>query len=148
MKQYIFYALCLCAVSGLILAGLVSCELFAVSIESRISMFEDDLNQPDRSDIYLHFHPDTANRQQIANQTIFVSGPFDYDTYSPFDITITSGPTSISGGQEQVIADFRDRYLTYSDALELIMEQGDDSEDWFIRELQLDINGTYAIKRL
>ncbi|MBN1697512.1 MAG: hypothetical protein JW881_08370 [Spirochaetales bacterium] len=144
MKKYCVYLVTFLALSALLMAGLASCDLFPVSIEQRISMFEDDLNTSGRGDIYLHFHPqETAMYDQIKNPAFFEGSPLDYDN-EPFTITISSGPTSIGGGQEQLTGTFSHQYDSFS--LLLIMMQANDSDDWLIKEFDLD-GGTFEIKR-
>jgi hypothetical protein len=45
--------------AALLVLALESCTLFGTSIDDRLDMFEDDLNNADRSGAYTNFHPDT-----------------------------------------------------------------------------------------
>jgi hypothetical protein len=38
----------------------IGCGLLGITIGQRIEAFESDLNEPNRDDAYLNFHPDTS----------------------------------------------------------------------------------------
>ena len=82
-----------------------------VSIEERISMFEDDLNGDDRSDLYTHFHPDTESYDQIKDETFFEETPLA-TVYKPINFSNLSDPVDAGNDQMEVTADFSNNSYT------------------------------------
>ncbi|RKX73553.1 MAG: hypothetical protein DRP87_18700 [Spirochaetes bacterium] len=131
------------------------CDLFkglmgtTVSIEERIVLFQTELNKEDRSEIYLHFHPDTQNRQQIAASEVIETGPLAYD-YQPYAINIVSQSDPDSAGKVTVSCGLVNKNTTSDNPydLTLIMQEGEKNV-WYIRELHLTVGKeTYTIKRI
>lgn len=63
--------------TGLMIWSLISCELGAVSIDQRISTFQSDLNNSDRSNIYQDFHPtETHMYTTLKSSTATIDTPY------------------------------------------------------------------------
>ncbi|MBN2444501.1 MAG: hypothetical protein JXJ04_24280 [Spirochaetales bacterium] len=117
--------------AGVVLLILSGCPM-GITIESRIGMFESDLNSSDRSDVYLNFHPDTSSYNQIKDPDYFDGTPLAA-IYKPIHFSNLSDSVDIGNGQERVTADFSS--LGYSDTCTFIMEQS--GIDWLIRRFDL-----------
>ena len=94
--RHILYLVVVAAAAALALAG---CELFGfVSIDQRISKFQDDLNASDHSAAYENFHPDKCsdyNTLKGSSSTLDVLFPVRVGGDAAYSLSVTSeGDTS------------------------------------------------------
>ena len=121
----------LIAIAIAIIPAFYGYELTGVSIEERIQHFENDLNDADRDDAYLNFHPSrTADYGTITGD-----GQIFDDTFPPserdYKITISdeSNPNNIIGIIEADGVGFP--------TVEIYFKMAQDGSDWMIEELRL-----------
>jgi hypothetical protein len=120
-----------------------------VSIDERIQALEDALNEDDRSDLYLHFHPETESRDQIKDEVVFATGPLSAQ-YQPFTITVEETRT-LMAGQKDVTARLKNDNTALGESYDLGLLMETSGTDWYIKTLTLvvDVNqDPYEVKRL
>jgi hypothetical protein len=112
--------------------ALFGCGL-GVTIEQRVQFFESDLNDANRDDMYLNFHPTlTADYGAITGD-----GQVFDDAFDPIDrnytITISdqSNPDNVVG---IIVADGGG----FGGPLEIYFKMAQDGLDWMIEELRLE----------
>lgn len=130
------------AVSIVIVIGLISiyvgCDLLGVTIAARIEAFESDLNELDRSDVYLNFHPDTTRTEDYpsikGDGTLFNNAfPYIYADY-----TITIDQETPSGDVVNVVAIIDAAGGGFAGPWELYLTMSQDDLDWMIEELSME----------
>ena len=120
-----------------IVAALISsCEL-SISVERRLEIFLGDLNDDDRSEIYLNFHPtQTADYPAIRNGTkpdwdlVFPTG--ENYTYVGLNTADTDYVTGLIEGD----------MIIYSTVFVMAM----DGMNWQIKQLSIDNGTTWLIQ--
>jgi hypothetical protein len=131
-----------CFVRWVLLAAVVvlalgGCSLVGISVEDRVAQFLEDLNSPDRSQIYLNFHPTlTADYGALQGGTLVAwDTVFPISGYVPYSIPDLdpSDPESVTGN----ISSANDAAWVGPKAIEFRMAQ--DGADWMIEELDLDL---------
>ncbi len=132
MKKYLLRWALLAAILVLAFGG---CSL-GVSVEDRVAQFLDDLNNTDRSDIYLNFHPTlTADYAALQGGTLVdwdVPFPVAYISYSIPDLD-----TSDSGNVTGNISSSND--AAWPGPKPIVFRMAKDGADWMIEELDLDL---------
>ncbi|OHD74439.1 MAG: hypothetical protein A2V99_06890 [Spirochaetes bacterium RBG_16_67_19] len=97
MKRKLVRLLLLLLAIGWLFYG-VSCSLLGVSIEDRVQQFVSDMNETDRSDVYLNFHPDIFNMAGAQDPDTWETNfpvlkiPYTYsalNTSDPLNVTFT-----------------------------------------------------------
>ena len=122
------------AIIGLITVTLVSCSLLGISKEQRVTMFLDDLNLSDRSNMYLNFDPSITLYGGIDDPFFQIHFPIESIQYYLTNQNFNSDPiTATIMGQT---ADFSVA------PLEIRFTMTQDGFDWYISELWLEISGT------
>lgn len=120
-----------------------------VSVEKRIQALEDMLNQDDRTDLYLLFHPDTESRDQIKDEEVFATGPLSAQ-YQPFTITVEETRT-LTTSQRDVTARLKNANTALGESYDLGLLMQTSGVDWYIKTLTLVVDPNqdpYEIKRL
>lgn len=115
------------------LLTLYGCGLFGVSIEQRIQDFESDLNDANRDDMYLNFHPTkTADYGPITGDgTVF-------DTAFPPADRNYSIIISDQSSTDNVIGIIDADGGGFGGPLEIYFKMAQDGLDWMIEELRLE----------
>jgi hypothetical protein len=116
---------------GVVLLILTGCPM-GITIESRIGMFESDLNSLDRSELYKNFHPDATYYNLIKDPEYFNGSPLS-SANMPFHFSNLSEPVDSGDGQKTLTANFSSGVT--SDTCTFIMEQS--GIDWLIRRFDL-----------
>ena len=130
------------AVLIVIAIGLISmyigCDLLGLTIAARIEAFESDLNELDRSDVYLNFHPDTTRTEDYlvitGDGTVF-DNAFDYGYH---DYTITIDQETPSGDIVDVVAIIDAAGGGFAGPWELYLTMSQNGLDWMIEELSME----------
>lgn len=133
-------ALKLIGLAAAVTVALASCDLLAgFGVQSRIASFEADLNQEDRSDVYLNFsETSTENFDQIKAADFWESGIFAYEN-QPFEITVID-----SSDPANVTATFSNQNLADEPATFVMVTDG---MDWYIKQFSIDSFSTAIIRR-
>lgn len=144
-------------VSAVVFFGLTGCDGLSgllgggMSISERISAFENDLNQEDRSGIYTNFHENTANREQIADEAVLNDGPLGYAN-QPFALSLSSVDDYGTSGQKRAVVEITNANVPASDPIlaQFIMQEDEaGSENWLIREISMSYGDTeYIIRKI
>jgi hypothetical protein len=121
----------------LLIWALASCSLTdEAMINSRIDNFLSGLNNSDRTNLWMNFHPDMTVREQTKDPTYFNSTPLDY-SHHPFSLNSQSGISDIGGDQKQVTAKMdRESGTLQHDVIFIMQKYG---SEWLIREFDLDV---------
>ncbi|MCF7928546.1 MAG: hypothetical protein K9L68_06205 [Spirochaetales bacterium] len=128
MKRYILLLLIIVPVVFVIFG----CNLNAVSIEERISMFRDALEAADASDMASHIHPDNSMKGALRTNNTW--GPISIDEDNTFG--------SISGSGSTRTATFDDGAENYEGTFTFTMKE-DEPDVWYIDRLYLDSYSDY-----
>ena len=144
-------------VSAAVFLGITGCDGLSgllgggMSISDRIDAFEEDLNKEDRSDIYTHFHENTANREQIADATVLNDGPLGYAN-EPFTLTAGTPEDYGTSGQKSVSVDISNANVSVDDPIKatfIMQEDSSGSGNWLIREISMTYGGIdYIIRKI
>lgn len=122
---------------GLITATLFSCDLLGVSKEQRVTMFLDDLNLSDRSNMYLNFDSSITLYGGIDDGFFHTHFPTDSIPYNLTNQNFDVDPvTATIMGQTGTGNDFSPA------ALEIHFTMTQDGSEWYISELWLEGSGT------
>jgi len=116
----------------------IGCGLFGVTIAARIEAFESDLNEPDRSDVYLNFNPDTSRTEDYlaitGDGTVFDNAfPYEYHDY-----TITIDQETPNGDVVDVVAIIDAVDGGFAGPWELYLTMSQNGLDWMIEELSME----------
>jgi hypothetical protein len=120
-----------------------------VTVDERIQALEDALNQDDRSDLYLLFHPDTQSRDQIKDQEVFDTGPLSAQ-YQTFTITVEEIRT-LTASQKDVTAKLKNANTALGESYDLGLLMETYGENWYIKTLTLVVDENtdpYEIKHV
>ena len=111
---------------------LYGCDLLGVSIEQRIQYFESDLNDANRDDMYLNFHPTlTADYGAITGDgTVFDNA------FPPADRNYTI-IISDQSNTDNVVGIIDADSGGFGGPLEIYFKMAQDGTDWMIEELRL-----------
>lgn len=117
-----------------------SCEMFinwfGTSIESRVEAFNDDLSAGRYSQLYEHFHSDTADRTDMKNDpTTFWNNTFVGPDNAPAKIVSYSSGDTVTGQIENI-----------NTSRSFSMQMKKDGMEYFIRTLE--ITGSEDIRKL
>ena len=112
----------------------ISCDLFGVSIEQRVSSFEYDLNH-DRTATYLNFHPTATTDYNAIKSVVFWNTHFEEDPgdntpFAVYGLDFSNSP--IVTGTVSGPAD------TFGLSKPIAFKMLQDGNTWYIEELELN----------
>jgi hypothetical protein len=110
------------------LSYLTGCSLLGVSVDDRVMQFVSDINDSDRSQVYLNFHPDILDYSGIQ-VAAFWDGHFPYAN-APYSISALS-----TGNPANVTFTISDSGAI-SKNVKFVMQQL--GNDWMITEMYMD----------
>jgi hypothetical protein len=127
-RKAILLALLVVAVGWL--SYLTGCSLLGVSVDDRVMQFLADINDSDRSQVYLNFHPDILDYSGIQ-VAAFWDGHFPYAN-APYSISalVTGDPANVT------FTISASGYIS-KDVLFVMEKLGN---DWMISKMYMDVS--------
>jgi hypothetical protein len=129
--------------TGLLFLLLASCYLTGVPIEERVYRFISDLNAVDRSNIYMNFHPDTADYLAIHDPAYLIANiepPFPPVLSDPTPYSIVPG--TLDTANEAAVTAQLAGPVAFGGPLTITCTMEKYGNDWQIRVLVLEVYGT------
>ena len=125
--------------TSFILLAFAACEVEDIDIDTRIQMFEDDLNSSDRNGIWENFSSSATSVYSSMQNTAYWDGAGTWQqSYQPFEINVSVAGSTATGtlvrngaGDAAII-------------LDMVSEKDGSATKWYIDNIS--VGGTYVIQ--